>query len=418
MKTLNQFLLEGCCNFRCGITLPYQRIPNNFCDISNVYNYSVPEDAIETWKTASGSLNFDENSAIMGAIGEALERYSGAVCMFNMKSYFDLKDEKRILNYNEFSLFSDAQYNDSDFSWKRPKQEQQFFGKVYSLYDNKEWYVPQELIGLGSRTQNACIPSTSTGIAAHTNKFEAIYSALLEVLERDALTTYWLHSIGGREIELEEKYKNEVIAKNGQIFCFDITQDWNPYPVVIVCGYLLVNNKKRISMGVACRENYQKAKEKAYLEWIQGCIFAGYYDENHSNTNLDNYKDVNNFDLHAVYYTKHPEKWEKVPLIKYRSPYQYIEKNSTLINKDVRYKLEFLLKKLKYENIRLFYKDISTSDVKDVGVTVIRVLSPDLSLLHGDENEMFLGGKTKDITWRYKNLKSNGFPNRYPHPLG
>ena len=73
---------------------------------------------------------------------------------------------------------------------------------------------------------------------------------------------------------------------------------------------------------------------------------------------------------------------------------------------------------MKHENIRLFYKNISTSDVEDVGVTVIRVLSPDLSLLHGDENEMFLGGKTKDITWRYKNLKSNGFPNHYPHPLG
>jgi len=418
MKSIEQYLLEQCCNFRCGIVLPYQKNPNNFCDISNVYNYSVPEDAVETWKTASGSLNFNENYAIMGAIGESLERYSSAVCNFNTISYFDLKNEKNVLKYDEFSLFSDLQYNDSNFLWKRPKLEQQFFGKVYSLYDNEEWYVPQELIGLGSRKQDACIPSTSTGLAAHTNKFEAINSALLEVLERDALTTYWLHSIGGREIQLDEKYKNEVISKKGKIFCFDITQDWNPYPVIMVCGYLLVNNKKRISMGVACRENYKKAIEKAYLEWIQGCIFAGYYDEYHRDISLDNYKDVNNFDLHAVYYTKHPEKWEKVPLIKYRKTYQYVEKNNNLLNKDVKYRLEFLLKKLKEENIRLFYKDISTTDVKDVGVTVIRVLSPDLSLLHGDESEMFLGGKTKDITWRYKNLKTREFPNRYPHPLG
>ena len=33
--------------------------------------------------------------------------------------------------------------------------------KKYSLYNNKECYVPQELIGLGSRTQEASIPSTS-----------------------------------------------------------------------------------------------------------------------------------------------------------------------------------------------------------------------------------------------------------------
>jgi ribosomal protein S12 methylthiotransferase accessory factor len=266
--------------------------------------------------------------------------------------------------------------------------------------------------------EKACIPSTSTGIAAHTNKIEAINSALLEVLERDALTVYWLNSIGGREIPLSEKYTKEVEEKKGQIFCFDITQDWNPYPVVMVCGYLLSNNKKRISMGVACRENYQKAIEKAYLEWIQGCIFAGYYDEYHSDVALNDYKEVSSFDLHAVYYTKHPEKWEEVPLLKYRIPYQYVEKEASFMGKSTEYKLGFLLDKLRHEDIRLFYKDITASDVKDAGITVVRVLSPDLSFLHGDENEMFLGGRTKDITWRYQNLKSRGFPNPYPHPLG
>ena len=75
-------------------------------------------------------------------------------------------------------------------------------------------------------------------------------------------------------------------------------------------------------------QNYKKAIEKAYLEWIQGCIFAGYYDDKHKDISLDNFKDVTDFDLHAVYYTKHPEKWEKTPLIKYRKPYKYIEKNN------------------------------------------------------------------------------------------
>lgn len=417
MKSINQLLMEQCCNFRCGIVLPFQRIPNNFCDIQNVYNYSVPHDSIETWSTASGSLNFDENLAILGTIGEALERYSGAVCRFDIKSFNDVK-EKRILDYDSFSLFSNEQYNDSAFIWKKPKDNEKYFGKVYSLYDNKEWFIPQELIGLGSRRECAFIPSTSTGIAAHTNKLEALNSALLEVLERDALTTYWLHSIGGREISIDKKYTEEVNRMNGQIFCFDITQDWNPYPVIMVCGYLLSNNKKRISMGVACRENYQKAIEKAYLEWIQGCIFAGYYDDKHKDISLDNFKDVTDFDLHAVYYTKHPEKWEKTPLIKYRKPYKYIEKNNHFKDKNIEYKLKYLLDKLKIANIRLFYKDITPIDVSEVGVSVVRVISPDLALLHADENELFLGGRTKDVKWRYNNLKSRDFPNNYPHPLG
>ena len=44
-------------------------------------------------------------------------------------------------------------------------------------------------------------------------------------------------------------------------------------------------------------------------------------------------------------------------------------------------------------------------------------------LLRGRSHEdggikLNLGGKTKDVEWRYKNLKAGEFPNRYPHPLG
>ena len=78
MKSINQILMEQCSNFRCGIILPFHKTNTNFCDIPNIYNYSIPEDSIEPWKTASGAISFDENQAIMGAIGEALERYAGA----------------------------------------------------------------------------------------------------------------------------------------------------------------------------------------------------------------------------------------------------------------------------------------------------------------------------------------------------
>jgi hypothetical protein len=81
-------------------------------------------------------------------------------------------------------------------------------------------------------------------------------------------------------------------------------------------------------------------------------------------------------------------------------------------------KLSYLLSNLNNAKIRLFYKDITTADVKEVGVTVVRVLSPELSLIHGDENIPFLGGRTNDIKWRYSNLKCGMFPNKYPHPLG
>jgi ribosomal protein S12 methylthiotransferase accessory factor len=411
IKTFNQHLLEECCNFRCGIVLPYQQVPRNFCDISNVYNYSVPGEPAETWKTASGALSSDENLAIVSAIAESLERYCGAICDFELKKT-DALSGKDILYHSDFALFSEEQYADPDFPWKKPNPADSFYCKAYSLYDNSEVYVPQELAGLGSRHENVTIPSTSNGLAAHSSIYDALFSALLELLERDALTVYWLNSIGGREIPLDEKYTEEVNEKGGQILCFDITQDWNPFPVVAVCGYLLMQGKKRISLGVACRPDYASAIQKAYFEWIQGCIFAGYYDVSHPDLTLDNKSMVNSFDLHAVYYTKRPQEWETTPLIKNRKPHQPNEKMGGEKS------LESILRILKSEKIRLYYKDLTTVDVKDAGLTVVRVMSPDLSLLHGDENIPFLGGRTSDVKWRYKNLECGEFPNRYPHPLG
>ena len=417
MKSLNQYILEQACNFRCGISLPFQKVKMNFCDIPNLYNYSVPEDTIDIWKTASGAISFNENEAIMGAIGESLERYSSAICDFELKEYNELKREN-ILPYSEFSLFSSEQYESEGFLWKKPDIKKQLYGKMYSLYDNNEIYIPQELIGLGSKVNPASLPSTSTGIAAYTSIYQAIYSALLELLERDALTVYWENSLGGREIKLDEKYLEQVKEKYGQVYCFDVTQDWNPFPVVMVCGYILSENKKIISMGVACRETYENAIEKAYIEWVQGCVFARFYNENNKKIKIDNQSDVVDFDLHAVYYTKYPKKWDDVPLIKDRIKYQYEEKNLNFKDKKVEKKIEFLLKVLKKENIRLYYKDLTSVDVKSIGVSVVRVVSPDLSIIHADENAPFLGGRTSDVKWRYKNLKQGKFPNDFPHPLG
>ena len=415
MKTLSQYLLEQCCNFRCGIVLPYQKLENNFCDIPGVHNYAVPEDANVYWRSASGALHSDEDMAIMGAIGESMERYCGAVSNFEIKRIDELGG-KDVIRQSEFSLFSEEQYKDPNFAWKKPSAEDSYYCKVHSLYDNGEHYVPQELVGLGSRHSVAAIPSTSTGIAAHTDIYDAILNALLEALERDALSVYWLNSLGGREIPMASRYTDEVRKKGGEVFCFDATQDWNPFPVAMVCGHLPSQGKKRISLGAACRPDYAGAIQKAYFEWIQGCIFAGYYDEYHPNLKIEKNSDVNSFDIHAVYYTKKPSEWEGVPLLKKRSRHSYVETDyMDMGSKD---RLKALLDALWRANIRLFYKDLTTVDVKEAGMHVVRVVSPELSLLHGDESVPFLGGRTGDAGWRYKGLLRGAFPNRHPHPLG
>ncbi len=417
MRSFDACILEESTGFRCGITLPHQQVEKTFSDIEGLFNISLPEDSVQPWKSASGSISRDKDRAVIGAIAEAMERYSAAVINFQIKKPSDLSEEK-IITHNEFSLFSEEQYATPNFQWKKFNMEDAFFGEVFSVYNNEKVWVPQELIGLGTKSNTALIPSTSTGLAAHFDKYAGLLLAIQELLERDALTVYWLNSLGGIEIKLGEKYSAPVSKKSGQVFCFDITQKWNPHPVVIVCGYLKQRNKKRISMGVACRETYEQAIEKAYLEWVQGTIFAGFYDVYHPELKLNKTEEVVDFDEHAVYYTLYPNLWDKVPLLQKRSAYKPKQANSGKLQ-NPQITLEQLLIKLKKERIRIYYRDLTLPDVREVGLTVIRALSPELSLIHGDERAPFLGGRTSDVKWRYPDLVSQAeFPNKYPHPLG
>jgi len=417
LKNLNHHLLEKSTTFRCGIVPPHQAIESSASDIPGIFNTAIPADASEAWQTATGSIGRDSISSISRAIGEALERYCAFAANFPLKSLEQIQGEAK-LGHEEFALFSEAQYEQKDFPWKKEKMRAGLFGEVYSLYDNRKTWVPQELIGLGSRSEQITLPSTSTGLAAHPNRITALLRGSQEVLERDALAAYWLNGLGGREIPLPQKYLDEVYEKSGEVMAFDITQSWNPHPVVIVCGQLPQRNRKRISLGVACRSTWDEAIEKAYLEWIQGCIFAGFQRHYQPELKFKKTSELKDFDAHAVYYSLYPEEWKKVPLLKKKREratkiYPMVQVKATEIQ------MSDLLQRLKTEGIRLFYRNLTLPDVAQTGLKVVRVLSPDLSLLHGDENIPFLGGRIRDVEWRYPEFSEKDlcFPNPYPHPL-
>ena len=70
--------------------------------------------------------------------------------------------------------------------------------------------------------------------------------------------------------------------------------------------------------------------------------------------------------------------------------------------------------------MRLLYRDLTTVDLRQVGLHAVRVLSPDLTPIFCHQRNPFLGGRTRDVLWRYpwaERLPLR-FPNPMPHPLG
>ena len=72
--------------------------------------------------------------------------------------------------------------------------------------------------------------------------------------------------------------------------------------------------------------------------------------------------------------------------------------------------------------VRLYYRDLTTVDVNQLGITVVRVLSPDLTPIHHDHRWPFIGGRANDLQWRYPDGEerrgNRAFPSPFPHALG
>jgi ribosomal protein S12 methylthiotransferase accessory factor len=170
-------------------------------------------------------------------------------------------------------------------------------------------------------------------------------------------------------------------------------------------------------LGAACRETWEEAVEKAYLEWSQGVFFTAYYWASHPDMQLDSYDQVNTFDEHAVYYTLHPEQWDKIALLK-GGPFERVSTETKSRNNIEA--LTKLSRQLERQKVRLYYRDVTTTDLKAVGLSAVRAVSPDLAPIFSHQRYPYFGGRVHDVLWRYPWAKKPElvFPNPMPHPLG
>lgn len=430
---LSSHLLHGAARPRCGLVRPAQAIEANACDATGplfggrrVHNAATPADPANPWQSVSGAVGLDANAAADGAVAEALERLAAAQATIEVRRRDAVPPAQR-LDETDFALFSAGQRATPDFPWPMPERDDDLFAAVHALDDNREVWVPQELVGLGPRRGQARLPSTSSGLAAWRDGRDGAWLAVLraaqELLERDALAVTWLNGVAGRRIALPAPWQAHVRQHGGELHAFDLSQHWNPHPVIAVAGGMPFEGRPRHVLGIACRADPGEALHKALLEWQQALTFAAHLFRREGARLPREPAALRSFDEHAAFYTLRPDLWAHLPLL--QSP-----QTSALPlpppAPDVRppaqravAELDLLRRQLGRAGIALYYRELTTADVAAAGLRVMRVLSPQLSGLHADERAPFLGGRCRDVAWRYPGVAHRDpFPNPYPHPLG
>ena len=426
---LSNNLLMAATHARTGIVLPARDVPSEPCDVSGIVNVAVPAEPSNAWQGTAGAVAFgDWRQARQAAVAEALERYAASRTMLPAQPRRVLEAragecDAAMLDGADFALFSEEQLATPSFPWRIMAGPDDVFMPMFRLSDNRIVWVPREMVGLGVKDGKARWPTTSSGLAAQrdsagTGPWRAVLRAAQEVLERDALAVAWLNGLGGREIGLPASYADAVRAMGAEVHALDLTQQWNPHPVVAVMGRMDAQGRARHAFGIACRASVAEALDKAWLEWAQSLRYAEFMRHQDGFRVPQNPEELRQFSEHAAYYTFYPQGWSELPLLRFRTP-AAPPHGAAKASYDDAAQLAELVPKLADAGVDLYYQELTTADVAQAGLRVLRVAAPMLSPLHADERAPFLGGRCTDIGWRYPGaVRHTAVPNPWPHPLG
>lgn len=410
-ESLSSLLMEGAVGNRHGLVLQPQRARLSMADITAVVHYGVPRVVDRPWESAAGGVARTDRDARLAAIGEAIERAASAQVILPTRPRRGTPAEARI-DAEEFALFTVEQRAHPAFPHHALFDDDCPYVVAHDLQDNAPWWVPQPFVTLQDPHRTGM--PTSSGLAAAPTAREALLRGLLELIERDALMTTWLHGLPGRAVAAAEQQVREVGRLDGEFTLFDLTPAYSPFPVAAVMGGIPKRGRWRYSLGVACRPTWEAAAEKAFLEWNQGVLFAGIYGEYVDVSDLTDYARVKSFDHHAMFYTRNPEHWPRLPIFNHdgglHEPPSITPEGEPL---------DAARHALKEAGIRVLYRDITTIDAIQAGLHVVKVLSPDMAQIHAHEEWPLLGGVAGMLPTRYPDrVHESVFPNRMPHPLG
>lgn len=352
--------------------------------------------------------SFDYNAAMTKSIAEAIERYCSAFIKPDIITNFTniSNNENTILDPRNF-ISNIKRYREFN---KDNKIARSFVNKVSN---NSIAYCPSSLIYLPLPKTNL-FPrfrrEDSSGLAAGYSIEFSILNGLYEIIERDSFIIWWCTKskyfiIPKSVLNIQVLKIIEEFQKFGiEIDFYDITSNLGVLTVLGVVTTDGRNNFPKIYIQVKAGFNLNEV-----INGLIGELIGGFYSL--FEIFLANKKSKD------IYKIKYYERNAYLYGYKYESISEFIKNRA--INKDYKInnlynsnisniskRLEFLIDILENKNINVYYKNITTPDIRDLDLFVVRVLTCDLCYMESDFKN-----------YNHKRLSKNVFVNRNIHPF-
>jgi ribosomal protein S12 methylthiotransferase accessory factor len=354
--------------------------------------------------------------AMIGAVGEAIERYSAARCNRKRLHHSALNDlDGEVLDPCRLCLYDDAQYERAGFPFVRFDPARPVaWTRGHWLHDGAPVWLPALLTYFAVPTDPAVVfcQVTSHGLAAGAGFEDAALRAVFELVERDAFMLTWLAQRPGQSVLIDgslDQGAREVVgrlAAHGvkvEVFLLDVGTG---VPVIACLGYGDGVRWPGVAVGLGADLNPRAATRKAVLELGHTGPYLSSLMMDRRHTIPRAPEEVRSITDHALYYAPvHRAKVVEFLRASTRPPVHLGD-----LDQPSGPSLETCVARLSAAGVRVAIADVTSSDIAAGPLRVVRALGRDMQPFD------FGFGLRRLANPRLKSMVCHGL-NPQPHPL-
>jgi ribosomal protein S12 methylthiotransferase accessory factor len=338
--------------------------------------------------SSTGGASAERGLAMAKAIGEAVERYCSAIydaSEFTLSSFEGANVQS--VAPDQFALYNQEQYALPAFPYVPFTNATPIrWVPTIDLRTKETWHVPaamvfmpysfDEPLGEGPITQRI-----STGLACHSSFGAAAVSAMCEVIERDAFTITWQARLSRAQIRLTtlSERNRELVARfertGSSVTLLDLTMD---HGIPTILGVLRGQtfDAPALVFAASADPDPEEAVRKSLEELAHTRRLSQELTVRRSPfVPVAGYENVGSQDDHVHFYCD----YDRVALAEFIfSSEKYIDFSDieNLSTGNAEKDLQMIVKKINVVGHKALLADLTTPDVAELGLTVVRALIP------------------------------------------
>ena len=349
-----------------------------------------------------GGAGLTRAGAAAAAVGEAIERYSATyvpVERLIVASARELGDAA--VPPERFALFSDAQHADGRFPFQRFTADTRVaWVEGRSVRGGGVVFVPAQLVFLGrvpARGGASIGFATSSGTACAEEVDETIVRCLFELLERDAFMLVWANRLSLPLLDIAfdpsiERLDRRLFACTGLRYAAIDLSVFHGFPIVLGVVRAPAGVPGSVGVGAGAGKTTGHAWWKALAEAFAARAAGVKLELLRGKARGDRHTAVVSFEDHIRYHAAHEHAAssrfldsadERVPV----TAVPGLEGDTPAAQIDA------LCRRIETAGSSAYAVDVTSPDVRELGLTVTKVLAPELCALDVAHSTRHLGGR-------------------------